>query len=315
MRALFSVLFCLFVAVSPANSQPWLNPTASDGGSNTAGGTNALLNTTGGVNTAFGDSALLNNREGFSNTANGAFALSSNTVGYYNTASGDSALRSNTTGVHNTANGAFALSSNTAGYYNTASGDSALRSNTTGVHNTANGVKALQRNTTGNYNTATGAAALLFNTTGTGNTGYGLQALRSNDVGHYNTAVGYQTLVAVKGYRNTALGWGAGNLLTSGSDNIYVGHPGVATESSTLRLGDLQTRAFIKGVAGVSLSGNTVVINSAGQLGVQAASAAETILPDVLQVVEAQQQQIELLQDRVTQQAQQIEAILRQLGK
>jgi hypothetical protein len=62
-------------------------------------------------------------------------------------------------------------------------------------------------------------------------------------------------------------------LLTSGSNNIYVGHLGVASESNTLRLGSTQTRAFIKGVVGTALSGNTVVINSAGQLGVGVSSA------------------------------------------
>lgn len=61
--------------------------------------------------------------------------------------------------------------------------------------------------------------------------------------------------------------------LTSGSNNIYLGSPGVASESSTLRLGNVQTRAFIKGVTGVPVSGLPVTINSAGQLGVQPSSA------------------------------------------
>ena len=47
----------------------------------------------------------------------------------------------------------------------------------------------------------------------------------------------------------------------------------MASESATLRLGDLQTRAFIKGVFGTAMSGNTVLINSAGQLGVLLSSA------------------------------------------
>jgi hypothetical protein len=64
-------------------------------------------------------------------------------------------------------------------------------------------------------------------------------------------------------------------------------------------------------VVNVPLTGKAVVINSAGQLGVVAASAAEEMLPRVLQVVEAQQQQIEMLQARVEQQAQQIQGILR----
>jgi hypothetical protein len=61
-------------------------------------------------------------------------------------------------------------------------------------------------------------------------------------------------------------------LLTSGSNNIYLGHAGVATESATLRLGNVQTRAFIKGVVGVPISGLHVTINAAGQLGVAPSS-------------------------------------------
>jgi hypothetical protein len=75
------------------------------------------------------------------------------------------------------------------------------------------------------------------------------------------------------GVNNTALGNGAGSFLTSGSNNIYLGHAGVASESATLRLGNVQTRAFIKGVLGVPISGLPVTINSAGQLGVQPSSA------------------------------------------
>jgi hypothetical protein len=55
MRIFFSTLglsLSLFLAVSPANSQPFWNPTASDGHANTAGGTGALNNTTAYNNTA-----------------------------------------------------------------------------------------------------------------------------------------------------------------------------------------------------------------------------------------------------------------------
>lgn len=180
----------MLLAVSPADSQPWWNPTASDVNNNTAGGTGALINnTTGSASTAFGKNALFSNTTGYDNTASGSYALLCNTTGHANTASGTTALYANTTGA-------------------------------------------------------------------------------------YNTASGYQTLLALTtGHRNTAVGWGAGNLLASGSDNIYLGHAGVASESATPRLGNVQTRAFIKGVFGTALSGNTVLINSAGQLGVLVSSA------------------------------------------
>ena len=57
------------------------NPTASDGQSNTAGGSGAVLNVTSGAsNTGFGALALFNTTSGQFNTALGASALLSNTT-------------------------------------------------------------------------------------------------------------------------------------------------------------------------------------------------------------------------------------------
>ena len=208
---------------------------------NTATGDNALaFNTTGSSNTASGASALLFNTEGSSNTASGASALRSNTDGIFNTASGFEALTSNTTGFRNTATGVFALSSNTEGIFNTAIGASALTSNTEGISNTASGDGALFSNTTGRSNTAGGVVALADNTTGSSNTAVGTSALRGNTTGS----------------SNIALGFSAGQDLRAGDNNIYVGNPGVAAESNTIRIGDgsIHTSAFIAGipVAGVS---------------------------------------------------------------
>ena len=75
------------------------------------------------------------------------------------------------------------------------------------------------------------------------------------------------------GHYNLALGTNAGYLLTSGSYNIYLGHSGVSTESSTLRLGSAQTRAFVAGVYGAAVAGVPVYVTSTGQLGKQSSSA------------------------------------------
>jgi hypothetical protein len=73
---------------------------------------------------------------------------------------------------------------------------------------------------------------------------------------------------------NTALGWGAGASLKTGNQNIYLGHPGAASESNTLRLGsNLQKRTFVAGISNTPIIGNTVLINSAGQLGMLVSSA------------------------------------------
>jgi len=160
--------------------------------------------------------------------------------------------------------------SNTTGYSNTATGYNALHSTTDGYFNTASGVAALYSNARGYANTATGADALFGNTSGRWNTANGAYALFSNSTGAYSTALGYQALYRSKGSRNLALGIQAGSNLTSGDFNIYLGHTGFASESSTMRLGQVnsQTRTFIAGIAGVAISGAQVTINSAGQLGI-----------------------------------------------
>jgi len=165
--------------------------------------------------------------------------------------------------------------SNTTGYSNTATGYNALHSTTDGYFNTASGVAALYSNARGYANTATGADALFSNTSGRWNTANGADALFSNSTGAYSTALGYQALYRSKGSRNLALGIQAGSNLTSGDFNIYLGHTGFASESSTMRLGQVnsQTRTFIAGIAGVPISGAQVTINSAGQLGILPSSA------------------------------------------
>ena len=58
--------------------------------------------------------------------------------------------------------------------------------------------------------------------------------------------------------------------LQSGSFNLYLQHPGAASESNTTRIGYTQTRAFVSGVYGVTTgvsNAQMVVIDAAGQLG------------------------------------------------
>ena len=98
------------------------------------------------------------------------------------------------------------------------------------------------RNTTGGSNTAIGAGALSFNTAGN---------------------------------NNIVLGVSAGSNLTTGSNNIDIGAAGVAGESAKIRIGKQGTQngTFIAGIAGVPVTGSTVVVNTNGKLGVAASSA------------------------------------------
>jgi hypothetical protein len=229
---------------------------------NTAIGAGALIYNLGGnYNTASGAYALWANTYGDENTANGANALYLNTEGDNNTASGYHALYSNIEGDDNTANGANALFSNTTGNRNTANGNDALRSNTTGFDNMASGDSALSDNTQGSYNTADGNMALQSNTSGDANTACGTWALGTNITGSYNTAIGFSA--------------GSGVPNFTGSDNIYIGSqviPASANESDTIRIGSGQTRAYIQGIHGTSVSGAAVYVSSSGKLGTDTSS-------------------------------------------
>jgi len=227
-------------------------------------------------NTAEGSGALSSLTTGIDNTAIGSAALTDTTKGSENTAIGTDALNFNSTGSANTATGVQALQDNTSGGFNTADGLGALFSNTTGDNNTATGVDALEANTTGTNNTATGFEALFNNSTGANNTASGFQALDSNTTGGSNTAVGFVAGQNLTGTNNTALGAGAGFNLTTGNSNIDIGNVGVAAESNTIRIGKqgTQTRTFVAGITGATVTGATVMVNTTtGQLGIGAISS------------------------------------------
>jgi hypothetical protein len=159
---------------------------------------------------------------------------------------------------------------------NTAEGQAALLSLTIGTFNTAVGWLSLRSLTHGNFNTAIGAGTLLFNIGGQ-NTATGAAALLNNVTGHDNTAYGAGSLLNnTSGDSNIALGVNAGLLLTTGNFNIDIGNPGLADESSTIRIGsNLQTRTFIAGIHGVTTGVNNaipVLIDSLGQLGTVSSS-------------------------------------------
>jgi hypothetical protein len=192
------------------------------------------------------------------------------TTAQYSTALGHSSLSSITSGDGNTAVGALALGRTTSGGYNSAFGLNALLANTTGDSNVAIGADSLRSNTTGYRNIAVAPFGLSVNTTGSRNTAIGGFALRFSQ-GSYNTAIGDEALGHLRdGQQNIAIGVGAGNQLAIGNFNIYLGHTGYYNESSTLRLGQYQGRAFIAGVRGRTTSSTNVVpvvIDEFGQLG------------------------------------------------
>ena len=244
----------------------------NNGESNTAVGAGAMLvNISGMRNTAVGQDALLFNTftltGGDFNGAYGAFALFTNNNGFSNNAVGDSALFANVSGAQNTAVGDEALQNNDlsgegAANFNTALGAQALFGADGGMEgdsNNAVGVSALQGNGVGSFNQAFGAFALSGNVDGQANIAIGDSALSNGSGSHLNF--------------NTVVGDQAGQNLVDGGDNIYVGATAgnaAGDESFTIRIGDPDFIAacFVGGISGVPVTGDPVVVNSNGQLGV-----------------------------------------------
>jgi hypothetical protein len=103
-----------------------------------------------------------------------------------------------------------------------------------------------------------------------------VNALLNNTSGGNNTASGFGALIGnTTGGNNIAEGYEAGLNLTTGSNNIDIGSKGVAAESNVIRIGTkgVQTETFIVGIYNHALTGNVVVVESSGRLGVQAVSA------------------------------------------
>lgn len=151
--------------------------------------------------------------------------------------------------------------------------------------------------TTSSTNIGIGFNSLnLIATTSTNNIAMGYNSLASLGFpggtagGSENVAIGHLSLYHQRsGSYVIGIGYGAGtNLAAAESSNIYLNHPGVASESNTLRIGagagsstQQLNKAFIYGIYGIT-GGTTVsavVVDSNGQVvGTGATGAAGTVL-------------------------------------
>lgn len=137
----------------------------------------------------------------------------------------------NTTGTANQGIGAGVLAANTTGSDNLGigGGNPALAANTTGTGNIALGTDALSHNTTGGTNIGIGVNPLIRNTTGVGNIAIGGGGpLARNILGSHNIAIGGGALNSQLAATDTlsgaiAIGFGAGQQLTPGTDDILIG--------------------------------------------------------------------------------------------
>ena len=119
----------------------------------------------------------------------------------------------------------------------------------------------------------------LTNITGGSNTACGFGAMNNATSATFCTAIGNRALNggALTGSYNTGLGYNAGgNYTTNEASNISINAAGTVGESNTLRIGSgtgtgnqQLNKAFIQGIAGVTVSNPTIVTqdSTTGQLG------------------------------------------------
>lgn len=168
-----------------------------------------------------------------------------------NASLGEFALKSVTSGLSNTAVGYNAMCALTTSIGSTALGDSAA-SNATGCQNLAVGAGSLFNNATGNFNTAVGYYSMIFSS------------------GSSNSGLGHNSLRSVSGTCNVGVGISAGNLLTSGNNNVVIG-PGVQvatpTVSCQLAIGFSATDNWLTGDSTKAIKPGAGIIDCASSTG------------------------------------------------
>lgn len=95
------------------------------------------------------------------------------------------------------------------------------------------------------------------------------------------TAVGSESLLQCNGANNTCLGYQSGfNYTGIEANNVCIDSPGVLGDNQTIRIGDTQTKCFVKGVyaAGAIGASQAVIVDAAGQLSSQAFPATGLVL-------------------------------------
>jgi hypothetical protein len=230
--------------------------------------------TTGDYNTAVGYQAGAAVTTGLQNTLIGGLAGDALTDADYNVALGHGALTADTLGSRSTAIGWTALLTQNfttaTDTYNTAVGYAAGQSVTTGLQNTLIGGLAGDALTDADYNVAIGYQALSGDTLGSRSVAIGRKALATQNftsaTNSYNVAIGYGAgEVITTGEHNTLIGGLAGDAITTASNNTAVGYQALTantTGTNNTALGaealDANTTANNNtGIGKVALGANT----------------------------------------------------------
>jgi hypothetical protein len=162
---------------------------------------------------------------------NGSIAVTIQVVSQYNptyaiTASGGGnsfEVRSAVAASHNTYVGQLAGCYTTTGTSNTALGYEALYNSTSGNSHTAVGYECMQSSTTSVQSTAYGYQALQLCTTGSQHAAFGYGTLGKIVTSSSCTAFGYGALNNTTGGGQTAVGYLAGTVVTTGTNNTFLG--------------------------------------------------------------------------------------------
>ena len=139
---------------------------------------------------------------------------------------------------YNTGVGLAALDAITSGDSNTAVGNGAMGAQTTGSQNVAVGSSAMLVSASGQYNVSLGHQTMLAATSGNNNVAIGENSLlRATSPGN-NVAVGCGALLAAldSASGNVALGFQAGNNITTGDGNVVIGNADVSSATGDNQL-------------------------------------------------------------------------------
>lgn len=203
------------------------------------------------------------------NVAIGANSLTTDTKGSKSVAVGKGSLGSqnfsSATDSHNTAIGYESGKDITTGTQNTLIGSLSGDAMTTAVDNVAVGYLSMSALTDADYNVAVGKGALSDDTQGSKSTGIGYQALSSQNftsaTDTHNTAVGYNAgSLITTGIKNTIMGSEAGDALTDADFNVAIGTNALGNDqkgnrNTAVGHGALATQQFTSSQD----SGNTAV--------------------------------------------------------
>jgi len=222
-------------------------------------GYRAVRNVTSGANNiGIGNEPLNTLTSGSKNIAIG-YSLGKLTTASNNVGIGYGTLKEATTGASNVAIGADTLDALTTGTYNVGVGYNVLTSVTTASSNIAMGNSAMEQNTAGVRNIAFGDQAG-WKIQGDRNVAIGYQSLRLNTSASDNVAVGaYALTVNTTGTKNIGIGYGAGDAITTGSNNTIIGdYAGTTTLADTVAIYAGTTERLKVTASGLTVNGSAV---------------------------------------------------------